>query len=118
MAKASPISEDPAHRTREPLKASSTSEDLVHGTREPLLLPRVIVRAGPCKTALGCLVPLVSQSEGRVNGVSIRVVHNHTVMTYNNPWEGNTLVTYFLSILVYGKLLKMECISIVLIIMY
>jgi hypothetical protein len=53
--------------------------------------PRVVVNAGPCKTALGHLVPLVSHNEGRVNGVSIRVIPNHTVMFCNNHWEGNIL---------------------------
>jgi hypothetical protein len=53
--------------------------------------PCFVVKADPCKTALGRLVPLVSYSVGRVNGVSIRVVPNHTVITCNNPLEGNIL---------------------------
>jgi hypothetical protein len=50
--------------------------------------PRFVVKVGPCKTALGHLVPLLSYSVGRVNGVFIHVVPNHTVMTYNNPLGG------------------------------
>jgi hypothetical protein len=46
---------------------------------------RLCLRPNTCKTTLGRLVPLVSYSVARVNGVSIRVVPNHTVMTCNDP---------------------------------
>jgi hypothetical protein len=45
----------------------------------------VVKTLGPCKTALGRMVPLVSHYVGRVNGVSVRVIPNHTVMVCNNP---------------------------------
>jgi hypothetical protein len=72
-------------------KALLTSEDPVHATRTHYChYPRAIVEAGPCKTTLDRLAPLVSHNVGRINGVSIRVVLNHTAMTCNNPWGGNT----------------------------
>jgi hypothetical protein len=47
--------------------------------------PRVTWTVGLCKTVLGRLVPLVSHCVGRVDGVSVREILNHDVMTYNNP---------------------------------
>jgi hypothetical protein len=46
---------------------------------------RIVKTVGPCKTTLGRLVPLVSHCVGRVNGVSVREIPNHVVMTCNNP---------------------------------
>jgi hypothetical protein len=47
--------------------------------------PHVTKTAGPCKTVLGRLVPLVSHCVGRVNGASVHEILNHAVMTRDNP---------------------------------
>jgi hypothetical protein len=49
-----------------------TVEDMTHGARRLRVATHGIETAGPCKTILGHLVPLVSQCVGRVDGVSVR----------------------------------------------
>lgn len=67
-------------------KALPTFEDSMHATRTHYChYPRAIVEAGPCRTALDPLAPLVSHNVGRINGVSIRIVLNHTAIICNNP---------------------------------
>jgi hypothetical protein len=65
-------------------KALPTSIDPAHATRRLLSLSARVIKAGPCGTTSRCLAPLVSHNVGRINGVSIRVVLNYTVLTYNN----------------------------------
>jgi hypothetical protein len=66
-------------------KASLTFENPTHATRRLLSLHTRVIKVDPCGISLGRLAPLVSHNVGRINGVSIRVVLNYTVMTYNNP---------------------------------
>jgi hypothetical protein len=47
--------------------------------------PHVIEAAGPFKTILGHLVPIVSHYVGRVGGVTDREIPYHVVMTRDNP---------------------------------
>jgi hypothetical protein len=70
----------------ETAKASTTVDDLAHGARRlRVATPRVIWTVGLCKTVLGRLVTLVSYCVGRVDGVSVREILNHAVMTCNDP---------------------------------
>jgi hypothetical protein len=48
-------------------------------------LPTHVNKAGQWGAMLDCLDPRVSPSLGRIDGVLVRVVFNHTVMTYNSP---------------------------------
>lgn len=49
-------------------------------------LPTHVNEVGPCGAMLDCLGPCVSPNRSRIDGVLVRVVLNHIVMTYSGPW--------------------------------